>query len=223
MSAKDIEPDEDSHEAYMKLNGKVMKRSAIIIGASLLLLSGSAVAQEKRSEISVQGTGFFTKSSEGNGIQNDVTNTGGFLVGYRHSINHWLAGEANYGYSRNTQIYSGLAPSRVQSNVHEASGAAVVKLPPLLFLLHPFVLGGGGVLVFDPTDNPGGTVAGASEQTRGTFLYGGGVDCPLSHHLGLRLEYRGFIYKAPDFNVASLNTDSWTHIAQPSAGIVFRF
>jgi hypothetical protein len=31
------------------------------------------------------------------------------------------------------------------------------------------------------------------------------------------------VYKAPDFNLTGLNTDSWTHIAQPSAGIVFRF
>ena len=36
-------------------------------------------------------------------------------------------------------------------------------------------------------------------------------------------EYRGFVFKAPSFNLASLNTNSWTHTAQPSAGIVFRF
>ena len=43
--------------------------------------------------------------------------------------------------------------------------------------------------------------------------------------LGLRLraEYRGYVYKSPAFNLTSLKTDSWTHIAQPSAGIVFRF
>jgi hypothetical protein len=39
----------------------------------------------------------------------------------------------------------------------------------------------------------------------------------------LRAEYRGLVYKAPSFNLAGLNTDSWTQIAQPSAGIVFRF
>jgi len=65
----------------------------------------TAIAQETRSEISVQGTGFFTKDSEGNGVQDHVTNTGGFLIGYRYNINRWLAAEANYGYDRNTQIY----------------------------------------------------------------------------------------------------------------------
>ncbi len=45
----------------------------------------------------------------------------------------------------------------------------------------------------------------------------------LTQHFSLRAEYRGFVYKNPDFGLAALNTDSWTHTAQPSAGIVFRF
>jgi hypothetical protein len=39
----------------------------------------------------------------------------------------------------------------------------------------------------------------------------------------LRAEYRGFVFKDPDFGVRSLDTDSWTHTAQPSAGLVYRF
>src|SRR5258708_5087361 len=50
-----------------------------------------------------------------------------------------------------------------------------------------------------------------------------GADYALTHHLSLRAEYRGFVYKNPDFGLAALHTDSWTHTAQPSAGIVFRF
>jgi outer membrane immunogenic protein len=77
--------------------------------------------------------------------------------------------------------------------------------------------------VFDPTDNAGGTFAGATSQAKGAFLYGGGADYAFTRHLSLRAEYRGFVYKASSFNLASLNTNAWTHIAQPSAGIVFRF
>jgi hypothetical protein len=58
------------------------------------LQSMTAIAQETRSEISVQGTGSFTKDSDGNGVQDRVTNTGGFLIGYRYNINRWLAAEA---------------------------------------------------------------------------------------------------------------------------------
>ncbi len=43
----------------------------------------------------------------------------------------------------------------------------------------------------------------------------------LAQHFTLRAEYRGFVYKDPDFGIGALNTDSWTHTAQPSAGIVY--
>jgi K+-transporting ATPase c subunit len=73
----------------------------------IALLSLRAVAQEVRSEVSVQGTGFFTKDSNGNGIENKAKETGGLLIGYRYNITRWLAAEANYGYDRNTQSYIG--------------------------------------------------------------------------------------------------------------------
>jgi hypothetical protein len=78
-----------------------IKRTAMVVGI-LALVSVTAFAQENRSEISIQGTGFFTKDTDGNGIQQHATDAGGFLVGYRYSINRWLAAEANYGYDRNT-------------------------------------------------------------------------------------------------------------------------
>jgi outer membrane immunogenic protein len=198
---------------------KLALASAIGVAA---LQSMTAIAQETRSEISVQGTGFFTKDSEGNGVQDHVTNTGGFLIGYRYNINRWLAAEANYGYDRNTQTYFGNGFGRVESNVHQATGEAVVKLPRLL-RLQPYALAGGGALMFDPTGNAGGSFTGATWEAKGAFVYGAGADYAFSKHLSFRAEYRGYVYKAPDFNLASLNTDAWTHTAQPSAGIVFRF
>jgi opacity protein-like surface antigen len=202
----------------MKLRDYAIKRAALAFIASVLLASMSAAAQDMRSEVSVQGTGFFTKDSDGN----QATESGGFLVGYRYSINRWLATEADYGYTRSTQLFSRFAPARVQADVHQITGAAVVKLPQLA-LVRPYVLAGGGALVFDPTNNPGGSFPGASQQTIGTFVYGVGADYSFTSHLALRAEYRGYVYQVPDFNVASLHTDSWTHAAQPSAGFVFRF
>jgi outer membrane immunogenic protein len=199
-----------------------IKRAGITAVALIGLLSVTAVAQETRSEISVQGTGFFTKDTDGNGIRDHVTNTGGFLVGYRYNINRWLAAEANYGYDRNTETYFGNGLGRVQSNVHQVTGSAVIKLPTFA-RLQPYALAGGGALLFDPTGNAGGTFAGATWEAKGAFVYGAGADYAFTRHISLRAEYRGYVYKAPDFNLASLNTDSWTHTAQPSVGIVFRF
>src|SRR6201981_81614 len=133
----------------MKLTYSIQR--AVVVGI-LAFVSVTARTQENRSEISIQGTGFFTKDTDGNGIQQHATDTGGFLLGYRYNINRWLAAEANYGYDRNTQIYFGSGLGRVQSNVHQATGEAVVKLPSFL-RLQPYALAGGGALMFDPTGN----------------------------------------------------------------------
>jgi outer membrane immunogenic protein len=206
----------------MEVKNHSIKRTAMMIVGFMVLLSIGVVAQEVRSEFSVQGTGFFTKDSNGNGIQNKATETGGVLVGYRYNITRWLAAEANYGYDRNTQTYFGSTSARVQSNIHQVTGSAVVKLPGFA-RIQPFAIAGGGGLIFDPTDNAGGAFAGATSQTKGAFLYGAGADYAFTRHLSLRGEYRGFVYKTPSFNLASLDTDTWTHTAQPSAGVVFRF
>jgi opacity protein-like surface antigen len=201
-----------------------MRRTAIMLSGFVIFLTLGAGAQESRSEISVQGTGFFTQDTNGQGTSRTTTNTGGFLVGYRYHISRWLAAEANYGFDRDTQRYfstGGL--SRVQSDVHTATAAAVISLPFRISRLNPYVLGGGGSLVFHPTGNAGGFVSGADTQAKGTFLYGGGVNYTLTRHWSVRAEYRGYVYKDADFGVKTLNTDSWTHTAQPSAGIVFRF
>ena len=104
-------------------SGRKIMRSKILIALAVALLTGLAAAQEGRSEISLQGTGFFTKDATGNGNLQRGSDTGGFLVGYRYHFNRWLAAESVYGYDRNTQQFS--APSsvsRVQSNIHQATG-----------------------------------------------------------------------------------------------------
>src|SRR5437899_4254268 len=108
-----------------------MRRTAILLAGFAVLLTVGATAQENGSEISLQGTGFFTKDTKGQGISRTTTDTGGFQVGYRYNFNRWLAAEADYGYDRNTERYFGgsIGQSRVQANVHAVTGDLVVKLP----------------------------------------------------------------------------------------------
>lgn len=63
-----------------------MRRMVILISSLAFLFGVSAVAQESRSEISLQGTGFFTKDTTGQGTTERSTNTGGFLVAYRYNL-----------------------------------------------------------------------------------------------------------------------------------------
>lgn len=80
-----------------------MNRIATIILGFALLFTVSAIAEDARSEVSLEGTGFFTQNSNNAGISQRATNAGEFLVGYRYHLNDWFAAEANYGYSRDTR------------------------------------------------------------------------------------------------------------------------
>jgi opacity protein-like surface antigen len=202
-----------------------MLRKSVFSTLIVLSLVGLGAAQEQRSEIAVQGTGFFTKDSSGQGVSQHATETGGFLVSYRYWFSRWVGAQADYGYDRNAQqFFSGASFSTVQANIHQVTGGFVFGVPhPISLRISPYVLAEGGALVFDPTGNLGGSVPGADAESRGTFVYGGGASVPLTKHFSLRAEYRGLVYNAPDFGVKSLKTNTWTHVAQPSAGIVFRF
>jgi opacity protein-like surface antigen len=201
-----------------------MRRTAVILAGFVILITLSATAQESRSDISLQGTGFFTSDTSGQGISRTTSDTGGFMVGYRYHINRWLAAEGDYGFDRLTQRYFGsFGESRVRADVHTVTADLVVNLPLRIRRISTYALAGGGGLTFRPTGNNGGSVLGAGTQGRGAFLYGAGANYALTQHFSLRAEYRGLVYKNPDFGLGALNTDSWTHAAQPSAGIVFRF
>ena len=101
------------------------------------------------------------------------------------------------------------------------TGALVAHIPVNVRSVRPYVLGGGGALVFDPTQKF--IVTGAERQTRGTFVYGGGANFDITKNFGVRAEYRGFVYKVPDFGLDTLNLDKFTHLAQPSVGFFVRF
>ena len=66
-----------------------MRSKGVMALSMILLLSTLGAAQAHRSEISLQGAGFFTKDATGNGNLQRGTQTGGFLIGYRY---HLIAG-----------------------------------------------------------------------------------------------------------------------------------
>ena len=196
----------------------------LIVPALILILFGiSSSAQEVRNEVTVQGSGFFKKQTTADGITNEPTNSGGVMAGYRFNLKNWLAVEGDYDYFRNSEKFlSSSGTTFIPMNVHAATGTAIVKLPsfkmPAVKIVSPFVLAGGGAMFFDPR---GDSVN--KEQTRGAFVYGGGFDVPMAKHIAVRAQYRGFVYKIPDFEMTSLKVDKYTHSAMPSVGLVFTF
>ena len=196
-------------------------RTGFFLTLIAFLTPTAVLAQENRSEFSLQGTGLFTKVTSGTYYTYHPTETGGFLTAYRYRLRRGLSAEFVYGFNRDTQQfgYSGVT-FRMQSNNHQATAGLVEALPSFgKARFSPYVLAGGGALVFSPRSN---SLSGAGTQAKPTFVYGGGVNYALSKRISFRVEYRGLVYSAPDFGVSAFNS-SITHSAQPSVGLSFHF
>ncbi len=201
-----------------------MRVSKAVLGFMGLITLGtsSLFAQvEVPSQVSIQGTALITKKTNDTTPTNEVVKTGGFLLGYSYQFNSWAGVEGNYGYTRNTHNYAGLTRTSLQADFHELTGSFVAHIPSKVKNVRPYALAGAGALIFDPTDKI--VVNGAERQTRAAFVYGGGVNFDVTNNFGIRTEYRGLLYKVPDFSLSNLNLDKFTHLAQPSAGFYFRF
>jgi opacity protein-like surface antigen len=203
-------------------------RRAIVFVAVISSLATTAGAQESRSEIALQGTGFFTKGTNGtSGNSYTPTQTGGFLVSYRYHLHHGLSVEGAYGFNRNTQKFSYSTEQwRIPTNNHQFTGALVQTLPSFgKARFSPYILVGGGAYALNPMGGQSNTVtlSGAQTQTKGAFLYGGGVNYAMLRRMSLRFEYRGLLYSAPSFGFSAFDTGSATHSAQPSVGVAFHF
>jgi opacity protein-like surface antigen len=203
--------------------------SPVVFAAFIFLFITSGFAQDFKSEFSVQGTANLPKNSTNIDIPHDATKSGGFLIGYRYHLNPWFALQGDYGYTRDTQKYFDpfFGETDIQANIHQLTGAAVITAPSSS-RVRPYGLAGIGGLFFRPTNSIDNAFIGVgnntgNNQAKAAFVYGGGVDFDISKFLALRAEYRGYVYKIPDFQLPGLASDNFTHLAQPSIGLVWRF
>jgi opacity protein-like surface antigen len=221
-----------------------MLRKAALIVAALFLVTSLGLGQDQgHFDASFNGAGVFTKQSNGNNIQQSATDGSNYFGTFRLRFSPKHSMVFNYGRAKNSQIYqTGGFDFHVQTTISEYTGAYVYT-PIKKGKFEPFVLVGGGLLSFSPkstwlilpdffVDVPNRVQVNlnTAKQRQLAFLYGGGVDYRLPWKLALRLQYRGFLYDAPDFKVngttgstVSFFTGSKGHMAEPSVGLVFKF
>jgi opacity protein-like surface antigen len=204
--------------------------SLVVLVAFIFLFIASGFAQDNRSEVSFQGTVDLPKNSTNIDIPHDATKSGGFLIGYRYHLNSWFAVQGDYGYTRDTQKYFDpfFGETDINTNIHQLTGEAVISAPSRS-RVRPYALAGIGGVFFRPTNSLNNAVVAGignntgNNQTKPAFVYGGGVDFDISKSLAFRAEYRGLFYKIPDFQLPGLASDNFTHLAEPSIGLVWRF
>ncbi len=206
-----------------------MLKKVLSAGAVAFLCASFAGAQDVgHFDVSFGWGAAISKSSSNgfNGVTVSPTNAGMYLGSFRFRFNRMNGIEVNGARTDNSQIFTlGSTEYRAQTSITEFSGAYV--LSPFHFeKLDPFLLAGGGALRFTPGNqyiNGNLSPFAATQQTSMAFLYGGGVDYRVWKRLGLRLQYRGLIYKEPTFHVTQFFTGNKGHMADPTVGIVFNF
>jgi opacity protein-like surface antigen len=196
---------------------------------AVLTALGSAMAGAQ-TDVALSIDGAFSGATDGNGVIESPSNAAGGILEVRHISNPLLGYEATYSFNRANQTYNASSfacpvatpacnppqPVPVSASAHEVTADWVASLK--LSNLRPFALAGVGVLF----DEPSGGQNATTSDTKPVFVYGAGLDWGLLPHLGLRLQYRGNLYKAPDLTTVYTTTGAFTHTAEPMIGVYFR-
>jgi Outer membrane protein beta-barrel domain len=203
-------------------------RTAVLALSILALASAKCMQAQERVDFSVSGGGIFGKdvSQTTAAVKQSAHYSGFFFGSVRYHFNHLHTVELNIGHADTSQIFT-LPPDtyRINTSVVEFSGAYV--LTPLHDRrVQPFLFAGAGALRWSPGNQYIDQVQsdfGASQQTSLVFLYGGGADYRLWRRLGLRAQYRGLAYRAPNFGVSTFFVGGRDHMAELAGGFVLKF
>jgi opacity protein-like surface antigen len=123
-------------------------------------------------------------------------------------------------FPRFSQFYN--SGTFTQANTQEVTFAYVFNFGiPHEARFHPFLEAGTGALFFSPIT--AGSSTELPGQNRAVLLYGAGATYKLLGNLSLQAGYRGLIYTAPDFTDPAQVTNARTQMAEPYAGLTFRF
>lgn len=200
-----------------------LRRFLFSTALAMLVLAPMAHAQ---TDVALSLYGAFNGTTNGNGTIQSPANSAGGIIEVRHISNPIVGYEATYSYNRDNQNYRSdctgvtcttIAPVTVSANAHEFTGDWVASVH--IAMLRPFALAGVGLLF----NQPSGSQTNTNSETKPAFVYGAGVDWAVFPHIGLRFQYRGNLYKAPDLTRLYTSTNAFTHTAEPMIGAYLRF
>ena len=191
---------------------------ALAIVCALLCFAPVSARAQSQTTIALGFYGAFTGRTSGNGTVQSPANQAGGLLELRYIANPLIGYELTYSYNRANQSYTvDSVEQGVKAGAHEITADWVASFPILNF--RPFVLAGAGVIDFKPDSNQ----IGVNGSAKPVFVYGGGVDWEILPHFGLRGQYRGNLYRAPDLLKVATSTDAFAKTSEPVIGAYFRF
>jgi opacity protein-like surface antigen len=207
-------------------------QAAVISAALGLLIGVSSSAQVgpdtalSKTDVALSLYGAFTGTTTGDGVTQSPSNAAGGLVEVRHIANPLLGFEATYSFNHDNQKYSpdvtcglpcgNISAATVKADAHEVTADYVPSIK--IANLRPFGLVGAGWLFNQP-------IGGQSDTTSSNkplFVYGAGLDWGLLPHIGVRLQYRGNLYRTPDLTTVFGSSGAFLHTSEPMIGVYFR-
>lgn len=210
----------------------VIGMAAMSGAAALAQTNGTAPAQKDKvvtaqTDMALSFYKTFTSSSSGNGTEQTPSNSAGGMFEVRHISKPLLGYEITYAFNPAAQTFTPKAgacgyfcanqPIKTSADASEFSVDYVASKK--YGSLRPFAVGGLGFFITVPTNNN----YYLNTVVRIAYVYGGGVDWAFSPHAGLRFQYRGNIYKAPNLSPAYNPTGVFTQTAEPMAGVYYSF
>lgn len=168
--------------------------------------------------------GAFSGTTNGNGTQQSPSNSAGGLFELRHISNPLIGWEATYSYNRANQTYTvcgTVNPLCQRQSISADAHEITADWTPSVHIanLRPFGVLGIGLLLNEPASGQTNTTS----SDKPVYVYGAGLDWGLLPHLGLRFQYRGNLYKAPNVSRLFTSTNVFTHTAEPMIGAYFSF
>jgi len=218
-----------------------------VLAAGFLLVASPAFGQKTDVNINIYGA--IPSSANGTAINSTtgapipgappVVQTAdpslGFRIGVRHIFSPIFGLEMNFGYNRANQHFTGVPSISngvgvVYSHAKPFTIDYVVSVPHTFFGVRPFALAGAGLISYNISSYtatpPGVPSLPVRAEKVPVFEYGIGADFHpgiLPPFMALRLQYRGLVGHAPDYRLPYLATNNLINIAEPQAGLVFKF
>lgn len=190
---------------------------------AVVAITGSACASAQ-TDIGLSLYGAFSGAVDENGVKESPAASAGGIFELRHIANPILGFEGTYAYNRANRNYvcsvscDNINFGTIKADAHEIT---VDWIPSVHVLnLRPFGVLGVGALIHVPQGSEPEIATKTGTQV--VYVYGAGLDVTLIPHFGLRLQYRGNLYKPPDVTDLFTSADKFTHTAQPMAGIFIR-
>ncbi len=205
--------------------------SLLSLAVSILFAAAACIAARAQTDVALSVYGAFSGTTNGSSVQESPSNSAGGMIEVRHIRNPLFGYEATYSFNRANQVYTytglevcpapgpcgPIPPVAVSANAHEITGDWVISAHAGKY--RPFALAGVGLLLTEPISGQSYT----QSSTTAVYVYGGGLDWGVLPHLGLRFQYRGNVYRAPDIITEFGSVDTFKHTAEPMIGAYFRF